>query len=231
MRRFIVSVVCAVVLATFAASARAGDANPPGPNNPFAPWTRGDPFTTTSSFRFPTPGPAPEGWISNPTLPSSQILGGPGSVWLPGPPGTTYEGGVWCIENTATGPGFLDILIPNYHRPDPKIVYVQFKFFGGVPKFDVFDPSNPPPNGPTGVPWTTLTPTPSPVPGGPAGLAQISYSLCFPYNPQAEIVRIMSNGTAPTYIDQLVIDTLCTPAPGAGALLAIGVLAAARRRR
>src|SRR5204862_122626 len=71
----------------------------------------------------------------------------------------------------------------------------------------------------------------TPLPGGWVHeLTKWTLPLC----PQSERVAILPNTAgAQLFIDQVVIDTLCTPvpAPGAGALLmAAGVLVSRRRR-
>lgn len=199
-------------LAFSAGVAHAGDLFPP-------PW-RGTPGSTFQLWMFHSPSPFPDASANPfgvPIISSASV----GVTWVP----TTATGegdGLWCIDPG----GMLCFDIPNIFLPlMEKEAYIQVKYFGPgtVPGVSGMSGSGAP-----GVPCGPTT-TPSPLPGGGS---YWSTGLCFPDCWQFEQIWFTNpNPTAPIYIDQVVIDTRCIPSAGSFSLMAIGLLAACRRRR
>lgn len=196
--------------------ARAGIEQPP----PWAGWGQSG-GTTHWCFDFFPPNPTGGGPLD--PRPGGFGPGHPqinlgNSIWQPSSP---FGGdGVICIP----AGGGLEILVPNYNDPaHTKLIWVQYHFFGGAePVVDVFVP------GAAGAsPWGP-TVTPSPGPGGGLIGAQ---GLQLPFCPPFEIIRITNPGPQPIYLEWLCIDTICIPAPGSAAVLALAGMAAMRRRR
>lgn len=221
----------AAVFVVSSSSALAGDLFPPSPSNPLAPWNPAgfpnpDPNTTFNYWHFTQPVPQPETFDSNPHIAPGSITNPDGSTWAPpGSPGGYDGNGTWSIP----AGGFMDFFIPNFGPSSgPKFVYIQIKFSGVLPGWSTFDPSG----GGTGhhYPGEPVV-TPSPVPGFP-GISSWSDTLMFDYNPAGEIIHIFNPASqGKCFLDQLVVDTICTPTPGTAGLLVLGGLVAARRRR
>lgn len=200
----------------------AGDEFPPSPSNPLAPWVRGQPGTTFNQWNFPTPAPNPDHFGSNPTIAPGSLINPDGSIWSPST--SIPDHGLWTIPPG----GFLDFFIPNFGPSSgPKFVYIQIKFSGALPGWGTLDPDT----GAQGHHYPgepVVTPGPSPFPG----VYQWSDTLMFDYNPRGEIIHIFNpSAQDPSMIHQVVIDTICTPTPGTFAVLGLGLLAGARRRR
>lgn len=224
MRRCMVF-VC-VLAALFAARpALAGDNFPP-------PWPRilpdgtPAPNVTYQCWTFPTPfeeTPPDQGWWNPHGLPwGPQIIpADPNNppVWLPEFGGRS---GVWCLN-----PGDMMVFhIPNWFMPPPweKGIWVQIKHLFEPPQVDVLYPI------PTGLAIAPTAPLGS-IPVGPPGTAWVetAYGTLLPFCPDFEVIKITAEDEL--YIDQVCIDTICIPAPGAAALLGLGGLIASRRRR
>ncbi len=221
MRTLALAFLAAVGVSTV--PALAGDLFPPSPSNPLAPWVRGAPGTTFNEWTFTTPTQSPEFSHSNPATAPGHISNPDGSTWFPpGSVGSWNGNGVWSIP----AGGFIDFLLPNFGPSSgPKYVYLQIKFAGALPGWGVTDPAGMPGTHWPGEPVVT----PSPIGGG---ISQWSDSLMFPYNPAFEVVHIFNpSAQDKCYLTQVVLDTICTPAPGTAALLALGGLVATRRRR
>lgn len=140
-------------------------------------------------------------------------------IWLPEFGGRS---GVWCLN-----PGdMLEFDIPNWYMPPPfeKAIWVQIKHLFGPPRVDVLYPH------PAGSGVSPAAPLGS-VPVGPPGTPWVesAYGTILPFCPDFEVIKITA--LEQMYIDQVCIDTICIPAPGAAALLGLGGLIAARRRR
>jgi hypothetical protein len=212
--------------AIFAASpALAGDNIPP-------PWPRIGPDglplpgVTFQCWTFPTPfhpEPPDPGWWNphgvpfGPRIIPADPLNPP--IWL-----EEFGGrfGVWCLN-----PGdMLEFDIPNWFMPPPfeKFIWVQIKHLFGPPRVDVIFPS---PVGPLFQPAGPVATVPVGPPGTP--WVETAYGAGLPFCPEFETIKITA--LEQMYIDQVCIDTLCIPAPGAAALLAVGGLVAVRRRR
>ncbi len=206
--------------------ALAGDQFPP-------PWPRTDPTgeplpdVTFQCWTFPTaaspipPDPGfwnPHGQPFGPRIVPADPNTPP--IWLPEFGGRE---GVWCLN-----PGdMMEFEIPNWFMPPPheKEIWVQIKHLFGPPRVEVIYPAG------TGL----LTVPALPAGGGPidppgSAWMETAYYTILPYCPEFEVIKITA--LEQMYIDQVCIDTYCRiPAPGAAALLGLGGLVAARRRR
>lgn len=199
--------------AVLAPVAMAHDLSPP-------PW-RGVPGSTFQHWMFNQP-PNPIG----PTLPE-QLQQNPGlsqpSYMEPGPYGWHPEflgmPGVLSLPSSST----LRFFIPNYDVPSHfKKIRVQLTWFTGDPLTTVTPPGGPAIGG---------TVTTQPIPGTPWMHSTVDFMLdgCPPF----EYVAIRNNTNDKVFLDQVVIDTLCTPVPEPAtfAALGLGALAFIRRKR
>jgi hypothetical protein len=224
--------MCAVLWALAVVSpALAGDIFPP-------PWPRdpNDPKKTFQCWTFPTPmiGGLPDpGWYNQH---QHQGRGPSGPRPIPGPTGTgpvwvpdfAGRAGVWCIPDGA----MLEFDIPNWYMPPPfqKELWIQIKYFEILPIVDVLYPSV------MGGTFPDLSRTAGlpiiDVPIGPTGgWRQGVWHVVLPFCPDFEVLKLTAPPMTEVYIDQVCIDTWCVPAPGAAALLALGLIGASRRRR
>ncbi len=206
------SIALAAVAGVSASMAVADDLNPP-------PW-RGQPDTTFQHWTFGpnSPSGAPDPGYNNPNGTPFMNSSDGGSFWEP-----TVNGriGVWGVTS-----GFLHFRVPNDNEPDAiaKYIWIQVTWAGQVPP------------GVNGVSSTDHDFVPL---GDPQTIAladgwfhttfQFSLKEC----PEWEDIFITNPGVtgAPLYIDQVVIDTICVPAPATGALAFVGLVALGRRRR
>jgi hypothetical protein len=175
----------------------------------------------------------PNAGSNDPSVPTGhgngtpQIIPGTGWTILPNNPFNPIPGtGVLCIAPGAT----IEIMVPNF--PDPnlfKYIWIQYHWFGtgGEPHTGATAPTSAGGTATAG-PWgPTVTPTPG-LGGGLVG----AHGLMFPFNPPWEIVTITNpDPNNPMYLEWLHIDTICAPSPGAAAMLGLGTLLAAGRRR
>lgn len=199
------------------------DLNPP-------PW-RGDQYSSFAEFTFPTP--------ANPVLPN------PGAFWgdgAPGPPTLTLDTSfqwessleTWVSTGGAGTPlGIIEIFLPNWIDMEPlKIVQVQFTWQG--------DPSLPPgtPGGPPSIIDIISTP---PTAGGLVGITPdipldptngiFHRTETWEIRPNPDFEFIVIGVPVDTAIQQIVVDTISIPAPGAMALAGSMCLLGVRRRR
>jgi hypothetical protein len=145
-----------------------------------------------------------------------------GTTWLP-----TFNGrnNVWQLNASAL---FFDIPNDFHASGHQKELWLQITYFALAPIL----PPNVIVQGAPGGAFTPLgTGTITTLPGGWVHeLTKWTLPLC----PQSERVAILPNTAgAQLFIDQVVIDTLCSPVPGPGALALLGtagVLASRRRR-
>lgn len=198
--------------AVIAPVAAAHDLTPP-------PW-RGDPGSTFQHWMFNQP-PNPAG----PTLPDQlqQVPGlGQPSYMEPGPfqwhPTFMGMGGVLSVP----GGGVVRFFIPNFEEPPPhfKKIRVQLTWFTGNPNTIVI-----PPGGPA-IGGTVST---QPIPGTAWNHSTVDFMLdgCPPY----EFVAIRNLTSDKVFLDQVVIDTICTPVPEPATMAALGIGAFAFIRR
>lgn len=185
------------------------------------PW-RGDPGSTFQHWMFNQP-PNPLG----PTLPE-QLHQNPGlsqpSYLEPGPYGWHPEflgmGGVLSLPAGSA----LSFFIPNYDEPPPhfKKIRVQLTWFTGNPNTIVIPPGGQAINGSVNT---------QPIPGTPWNHSTVDFELngCPPF----EYVAIRNLTNDKVFLDQVVIDTICTPVPEPATLAALGIgtLAFIRRKR
>ncbi|MDP6636479.1 MAG: PEP-CTERM sorting domain-containing protein [Phycisphaerae bacterium] len=232
MRR-ILPTLTAVVLLAFAASPAAFAADVWGgpPNDT---WNRGDPGSTWQHWDFCDP-------VVHTPCEGQNEYGTPGfefeepGAWQwvaelpPLDPGDTqsYPIDGWQFNGPAGSTGTLILHIPNRPRPnEEKLIFLQItssKGPSGVTALG-FDSAA----GGTG--YTSGTwPTGKPQIQHPNGWYTYNYGLSIRPNPEFEDIVI--DVPAGTIIDQIVVDTICTPEPATLSFLAIGGLAVLRKRR
>jgi hypothetical protein len=208
-----------VALGAPATAALAGDLNAPAPGNALAPWTRGSAGTTMNSWLFLSSGAiTPNTSSSNPSIAAGSLSTTGTAAWFGETPDAGRGAGVWELEPNE----FIQFTIPNFSNTNFKYIYTQIRYYNGQPSVLVRDPDQ----GTLGDLFASGTPF------GASGASnwQVTYSL--PYTPDSEQVRIFNTNAFPIYIDQVVIDTYSTPAPGTGlAVLALSAAGARRRRR
>lgn len=149
-----------------------------------------------------------------------QIIPSTSWIWQPSSP---FGGdGVICIPPG----GIVQIIVPNFPQPnDFKYIWIQYHWFGTGAEPATSAVAG---GGFTATPYGP-TVTPSPGPGG--GLVG-AHGWQFPFNPPEELITIRNpDPNNPMYIEWLTINTICAPTPGAAAVMGLGGLLAARRRR
>ncbi len=221
MRMRTMSVVGAVVALSGVGPALAGDDFPP-------PW-RGTPGSTFQKWQFlPGTDPTRPEMVANPAG-QPFLQPGPGTVYLEIAPGTNPSTGpdglgVWCIDPG----GVLLFTIPNFmDLTMEKQIYIQYKYFspGAEPQFMILDAAG----GmiPTTQPFV-CTPSPGHIPGQ-------SYSCkdyLLPFCPGLEVIKVTNpDPVNPLYLDQIVIDTRCIPAPGVGSAMLLAAAGLVVRKR
>lgn len=190
------------------------------------PWPRGGPGTTFQYWTFnnPTQPTMPDHWDNPNGVPQMDPNN---SVYLLDNPLSPVPGtGVWCVPDG----GSISFLIPNFNQPTPKEIFVAIKYSVppagvGVPTVTITGL-----DGSAGVPCgPTYTPGPTSIPG----VSMIPYGFCMPTCSSfiATISFPVGIPGSVGYIEQVVFDTRCIPAPGAAGLLALAGIAAGRRRR
>ena len=214
LNRILTLAVATCIAALFVKSAFADDIQPP-------PW-RGQQGTTSQMWEFlqpinpaPPDGPAPGGL---PPLPSTHIQVYPVAFgsWIPSD--QSGRQGIWPLS------GEMWVTVDNYNLPNPvKYMWAQVTWQNmiGLP--------------PTGPILGSFSPTYATPPGltavGPVSLGAGWYETTFMWeirpNPQDEFFILSGN----INVDELVIDTYCTPEPATFALAGLGVLLLAWRRR
>jgi hypothetical protein len=199
--------VATCMAALFVKSAVADDVQPP--------FWRGQLGTTSQFWEFLTPslGPlqpdgSPPG--GRPWLPSTQLTVSPYSSWIPQDPGSPRTG-IWPLS------GEMWVTVDNYDPGGPlKFMWVQITWQNmiGLPQtgpiLNGFNPMYATPPGLTVV--------------APVDLGLGWYETTFMWeirpNPPDEFFILSGN----INVDELVIDTYCTPEPSALALLGGGLL-------
>lgn len=219
-------VFCLVAL-SWAASAE--DLFPP-------PW-RGEWSTTSQYWEFSYPDKGdPNGLIPDgspeggqPYLESTRLWIVPeaGMDWLQEDQPLEYEPEQWVGFGVWPLSGYVDVLVDN-HDPNPenvKLMWVQITWRPNDPAegpvFEQFDPC--PAVDPVVVNEILFDPT------NPNGWRHTTYYWWLPYNPPDEWFRIGGD----IHIDELVVDTWCTPIPEPTVLVltGVGLLALLRRKR
>lgn len=145
----------------------------------------------------------------------------PDNPLTPNNPGT----GVWCLTGNTT----LEFLIPNYNQQFRKEIFISIKY--SVPSAGVGVPTA----GVTGLSGTPGSPsgfTYTPEPVSP-GVSMIHYHQSLPTCESFMVSISFPIGIPGSvgYVEQVVVQTVCVPAPGGAAVAGLGILAASRRRR
>jgi hypothetical protein len=210
MMKKIVVFFAALVVALALNSALAEDYNPPT-------W-RGDALTTYQRWEFSSdvlPSP-PEADLFN-TLedPVLTVTDPATRLWMPeDSDGTT---GVWKFEDTIT------IDIANFEDQNPlKIIWIQMTYSAsGMPTIYADDPA--------GGRFFAQLMDQTPVAG--TLYLNATWQITMEPNPPSETIVIQPRDCT-TYVDEIVIDTICTvPEPMTVCLLGLGALALLRKRR
>jgi hypothetical protein len=217
------AIVAAGAIACWSAPALGHDLDPP-------PWERFVPFTTFQEWDFnqpgtiPPDGDAPGNWY-NEGKANDTPLATPGVdlVWHDIIMGdlATRTG---LYEGLGDGMSYIDFFVPNWIDEEPlKWIWIQINGVwqpGSAPPFVQFITGEDSGNAVDGIPLEAFDFIP--------GEHRTEWWEMRP-NPDFETIRIYLPDAA--FVDQVVIDTISFPAPGAIGLLAVAGLAASRRRR
>jgi len=212
------AVVCGVLL-LLAGPVLAADINPPpwwpidpGEPPPVGATYQGWEFMTDDPVSMPDFGDNPYGFSPAEVLPI-----GP---WIDELMPFEYELGYWV--GVGVWPLSGEIIVPINNIPrvnEQKIIWVQLTWM----------PQQDPASRPVveeiewnGGPGTIVNEEPI----GPDWI-HTTYEIVLPFNPDHEVVYIQGD----IYVDELVIDTLCTPEPATLALMGLGSLLMVVRRR
>jgi len=209
------------VLVSMASGGASGGIVPP-------PWDPALPLQTLQAWTFasPTGSPFAPSVVNNPNG-FPEMTASASATYLPDNPLTpnALGTGVWCLGANDS----LNFFIPNYNQQFRKEIFVSIKF-------------STPASG-AGVPTNTVTGV-SGAPGTPSGLvytvepvsfgvSMIHYHTSLPTCEDFNVSIQVPTGLpgAVSYIEQVVVQTVCVPTPGAVGLACAGGLWAARRRR
>ena len=202
-------VFAALVAVLMVSTAGAEDLNPP-------PWDRGGENTTYQRWEFgdSSLNPPPEEDVQNP-------LGTPVCTIPDTWPNTAHlasyldMGGVWRLES----PDDIWITIQNYDNENPlKYIWMQITYASeeGAQPLVLTNPG-----------YTDI------VVSDPILLGEhwyVTYDITIEPNPPSEVIVIQPDACT-TYIDEIVIDTICVPEPVTVCFLGLGALALLRKRR
>ena len=172
-------------------------------------WTIGDPGTTHQEWTFDDDdNPAPPEVDQNPygDFPELRVdFSGNHIRWEP-----TYNSheGVWYGD-----PISIELTIPNAEVRNPyKDIWVQVIFKGNPWPYEVI----------TEPAYDSLTVLGDSITGSYWGWKTWDLGLRLVPNPDSEVIRLKFDGSG-AYVDKIVVDTICIPAPGAVLLGSIGV--------
>lgn len=186
------------------------------------PWWRGLPGSTWQHWDFsagPGGGPPDAGSFNPYGVPILTPLAH--AFWLPvapPPPGPSPRADVWFIN----GPAGLFFDVPNSPQPKPqKWIRIQVTFLDVIPDVFILLPGGG--GGFLGAPNVT-TPLPDP-------WIHAYWDVVLPFNPPMESILIGAPLGGNIFVDQVVIDTICIPAPGAGIVLGLALCTCTSRRR
>jgi hypothetical protein len=186
------------------------------------PWERGSEGTTYQRWEFMDGGAlpsAPELDLVNPlgvpTLMVTDDLTGPGATGLWMPNDGVGRDGVWKFEDMIV----IDIL--NFNQDNPrKEIWIQITYDAiGVPLVYADDPSG-------ARFWGELV---DETPTGDNYLMATWHIIMQP-NPDSETIYIQPRNCT-TFVDEIVIDTICIPEPVTVCFLGLGALVLLRKRR
>lgn len=210
MRQALVVLVTGALIVSVAA---ADDLIPP-------PWERGTPGSTFQEWTFDGPPAAGDGYylpeaVDNPF--GDPVVYDPyywDGDWL-----ETFEGRTGVIHPW----DWIEIHLPNDPTPRPtKEIYIQITYWadGEIPDPDVYVPAG----GDTITLLDSLDLE--------DGWWYDRWHITIEPNPDFEEIDFwpLDGSTYDMYIDQIVVDTICIPEPGALSLLALGGLVFLRRR-
>lgn len=212
MKRFVFQCVAAMLLATPLLAA----------DIVYPPWDYMDPSATYQGWEFYTPEPMPMPDFGNNPFGFSPAEVHPLGQWMPewevyNTPDHSFGYGVWPLSG--------EIVIPINNVPkenEQKLIWIQLTWMPAdndpvIPPFPMVEE----------IEWN----------GGQGQIVSeipfaqwmhTTYEIVLPFNPPHEIIRIWGD----IWVDEVVIDTLCTPEPATMGLLAAGgVLALIRRKR
>ena len=186
------------------------------------PWTRGSEGTTYQQWEFgdaslnPPPDYASDPYPLEPgpamTIPDDW----PDAAYLPS---HLDMAGVWMLESKDSPLGEIRVTIQNYDEENPfKYIWMQITYAAeeAAPPLVLTNPG-----------WTQMVVS-DPTPMGDHWY--VTYDITLEPNPPSEIILIQPNACT-TYIDEIVIDTICIPEPVTVCFLGLGALVLLRKRR
>ncbi|MHC4706911.1 MAG: PEP-CTERM sorting domain-containing protein, partial [Planctomycetota bacterium] len=144
--------------------------------------------------------------------------GGPATVWADADPVETDRLGIWRSED------WFQITIENFEQANPlKKIWIQLTYKADEQP-DIYAEVP----GVSGPHWATLI-NQEPISG--SDYMHQTWEILIEPNPDSEIIYILP-GTCTGWLDQVVIDTICTvPEPTTIFLLGFGGLLLLRKRR